>query len=114
MKFLLSLICSLAIISASSNEVLAQKVETVTVQTNAICGMCKKTIETALYALPGIRYAELNMDDKIVTAKFKSDKLSADDIRQAIANAGYNADELKADKESREKLPYCCKHDVGH
>ena len=40
------------------------------IQTSAECGSCKKRIEGKLNYTPGIKFAELNLDDKKVTVKY--------------------------------------------
>lgn len=81
---------------------------TISIQTNAQCGDCKERIEEALNYTNGVIYAELDLDTKKVEVKYKSKKISEQEIKQIISKLGYNADEVKADKDSQSKLPTCC------
>ena len=95
----------------SSTLVSAQspKKQTVRIETNPVCSMCKTNLEKALKQQPGIIYAIQDMDSKVLTVRYKTRKISADEIRKAITDAGYNADEMKANPEARERLDDCCK-----
>ena len=59
--------------------------------------MCKSTIEQSLLALDGVKEATLDLETKAVTVKFKGKKVSADDLRTAISQSGYQADSVAPD-----------------
>jgi hypothetical protein len=40
---------------------------------------------------------------------FVAERTNVENIKAAIANAGYDADDVKADAEAYKKLPKCCK-----
>ncbi len=82
--------------------------ETTTIQTNAECGMCKEKIEGKLNYTKGIVFAELDVPSKELTVKYKTDKITLEEIRVLISEIGYDADEVKANPESQENLPKCC------
>ncbi|QQS28421.1 MAG: heavy-metal-associated domain-containing protein [Sphingobacteriales bacterium] len=85
------------------------KSETVEILTSAICDMCEERIEKAVYNTKGVKAVNLDLDTKIATVKFNPKKVSADEIRTVISNAGYRADELPANETAYNKLPGCCK-----
>ena len=96
----------------SMNMAFAQKsIETVEIQTSAVCDMCKETIEKQLAFTKGVTAAELDVKTAIATVSFKTNKTTIEDIRAAINEVGYDADESKATKESYENLHECCKKD---
>ncbi len=84
------------------------KTQTISIQTSAECGDCKNRIEEKLNYTKGVLFAELDLETKNATVKFKTKKLDALAIKQIIAKIGYDADEIKAKKEDVEKLPKCC------
>lgn len=88
----------------------AQKnnIQKVTIQTSAECNECKMKLEEVMNYTKGVQFAELNLDNKVLTVKFNSSKISLADVKKKIVNAGYDADELKANKEQQMKLPKCC------
>lgn len=79
------------------------------IKTTAQCEMCKERIEKKVNNIKGVKSSDLNLDDKYVTVKFNSEIVNADEIRHAIAKLGYDADEVKKDKNAYSKLPACCK-----
>ena len=81
----------------------------IVIQTNAICGMCKTNIEESLGALEGVKKVELDLVTKKVKIKFDNKVLDAATLRQAIANTGYNADDVLARPKAQEALAACCK-----
>lgn len=84
------------------------KTAVITIQTSAVCGSCKARIEKALKATDGVMEASLNLETKKVKVKYNPDKLSENQVRLAITNAGYDADDMKADKTAYNQLPGCC------
>lgn len=81
----------------------------VEIKTSAICGTCKATIEKAVNAVEGVKSASLDLKTKTVTVTYYADKTTTDQIKNAIVNAGYDADELTADPGAYEHLDGCCK-----
>lgn len=81
----------------------------VTIQTNAVCEMCKTSIEKNLMALEGVVKAELDLVTKKVKIKFDDELVDVATLRQSIANSGYQADEVPARPKAVEALANCCK-----
>lgn len=85
------------------------KINTPTVQ----CDMCKKTIEDLLKRYDGVMSVNvrLNKDStkRITIVKYITDRINEETIKAAIANAGYDANEIAANPESYKALPKCCK-----
>ena len=90
------------------------KIQTAVVMTSAQCGMCKTTIEGALKGKDGIKWVVLEPETQKLSVKFDTRKISLDQIRQAVADVGYDADDVKAQVETYNSLPACCKKDGGH
>ena len=85
-----------------------KKTETVVIHTSAECEACKERIENAMNYTKGISFAELDIESQNLTVKYRTDKITLEEIRQKIADTGYDADEVKATIESQKKLPACC------
>jgi mercuric ion binding protein len=85
-----------------------KKVETVKIKTSAECGMCKDRLEEKLNYTKGIVFAELHVESKILTVRYKTKKISLDQIKNIVSQIGYDADEVKAIPEAVQKLPKCC------
>ena len=111
-KLLLSLVvfCFVAVsASAQQKAIVTAKISTPTVQ----CEMCKKTIEDLLKRYDGVLSVnvKLNKDStkREVVVKFLTDRVNEETLKAAIANAGYDANEIAANPESYKALPKCCK-----
>jgi copper chaperone CopZ len=85
-----------------------KKIEETIIQTSAQCGDCKDRIESKLNYMKGIVFAELDLESKKVTVRYKTKSISLQEIKQAIASIGYSADDVKAKEEDVLKLPKCC------
>jgi len=95
-----------------TNVAFAQKgIETVKIQTSAVCEMCKETIEKQLAFTKGVTAANLDLETFIVTVSIRSKKTTIEAIRKAINAVGYDADDSPATKEGYDNLHDCCKKD---
>ena len=75
------------------------------------CGKCKKTIESSLKNTVGIKEATWDKKTKILTVKFDDELTNLNDVKQRIADAGYDSDEVRASDDVYESLHHCCKYD---
>lgn len=80
----------------------------VKIKTSAICEMCKERLERNLGLSKGVKYANLNLDDKVMTVKYNPKKTDVASIKETIVNTGYDAGEVVADQKAHDKLPKCC------
>lgn len=92
----------------SINFVSAQKAVKVVIKTSVECGDCKERIESKLNYTKGISFAEVDFETKELTVKFKSDKITLEEIKKIVSEIGYDADEMKANELAQKKLPLCC------
>jgi copper chaperone CopZ len=107
MKVLLSvfvLFLSIGITNAQES-----KIATATIKTSAECGSCKERLEEKLNYTTGVKYAELNLENKELSVKYNTKKISLDEIRKIISETGYDADRIPANPEAVKDLPACCK-----
>lgn len=72
------------------------------------CDDCAKTIATAAKTVEGVTSASVDKDKKELTVSFAS-ALNVDAVRQAVANVGYDADNVKRSEEAYSKLDECCR-----
>lgn len=100
----------LALLLAVANFSFAQTTKTETIPVSGNCGMCKKTIEKAAKTA-GVATADWNAETKMLSVTYKDPATSSEKIQQAIAAAGYDTRDLKADDKAYDKLPACCKYE---
>ena len=73
------------------------------------CEDCKKRIESYLDRYDGVTYVMANWRQKNVTVKYLTDRINIEEIKTAISNCGYDADDIPAFEESYNRLPKTCK-----
>lgn len=88
-----------------------KETKTIQIKTSTVCGECKERIERELVFEKGVKQVKVDLDVKMVTVKYRTDKTDPDKIRKAISKLGYWADEVPADEIGYNKLPKCCKDD---
>jgi cation transport ATPase len=98
----------LLVAAATNASAQHQKIDTVFIKTSAQCGDCKDRIESTLNYQKGVKYAELNLETKVVMCVFKPKKNNVNSLRVALSKVGYDADEVKAIPSAVLQLPKCC------
>jgi copper chaperone CopZ len=76
-----------------------------------ICGMCKKTIESTLNAMDGVAFAQWDQQKQSLKIRFDSLKLSLEEIKQELADVGYDTETHKATQAAYDNLHECCKYE---
>jgi periplasmic mercuric ion binding protein len=87
----------------------AEKTATIKIKTSAECDMCKQKLEKEVGLMKGVKKAELDLATQVLTVEYNPKKTNPDKIRTVITNAGYDADDKKANNRAQSKLPACCK-----
>ena len=97
--------------------IVTETIKTPTVQ----CESCKKRIEDYLKREPGVQKAVVDYKKKTVKVTYITARTNIENIKTAIANVGYDADDVTANEDAYKKLPMCCKktedgggHDNDH
>jgi copper chaperone CopZ len=105
-KFVLLLMLGFAVGAQAQQK----KPITVTINTPTVqCDMCKNKIEEYLKYEEGVTKVVVNPKQKKTTVTYLTDRTILENIKTAIANVGYDAEEIKAAKDAYDKLPACCK-----
>jgi copper chaperone CopZ len=66
-------------------------------------------VKEALQELEGVKLAKVDLKTKIAQVGFDPAMLSLSDLENAIAKAGYDANDTKRDSLAYEDLDACCK-----
>ncbi|GGF74816.1 heavy-metal-associated domain-containing protein [Wenyingzhuangia marina] len=75
------------------------------------CGMCKHTIETAAKDVEGVVTADWSVENKKIEVSYDKTKTNQAAIEKAIAESGYDTENVASNDASYEKLPGCCQYD---
>ena len=76
-----------------------------------VCGSCVTTVTKALKKVDGVKTAKVDLKKKTATVTYASTKVTVDKLEKAIADAGYDANNVRRNLEAYEKLDACCKTD---
>lgn len=75
-----------------------------------LCEMCKERIEKTAKAVNGVQTASWDLKTKQLHLGFDPAQTSADAVAKAVAKAGHDTEQYKADKATYDALPDCCKY----
>lgn len=84
--------------------------QTATIPTPTVqCAECKKRIENYVSREEGVKTVLVDYKKKTTTVTYAVERTNIENVKTAIANAGYDADDVKAEPDAYNKLPLCCK-----
>jgi mercuric ion binding protein len=84
--------------------------EIATIKTPTVqCEECKQRIESYLSREDGVQKVVVDYKRKTTKVTYLIDRTNYENVKTAIANAGYDADDVSANPEAYKKLPTCCK-----
>ena len=93
----------------------ARKNEKAVIKTTIYCDHCKQcetcgqNFQTNMLKIKGVKMYELDEKKMTITVYYNAQKTDLATIKTAISKLGYDADDIKADTASYEKLDGCCK-----
>ncbi len=85
--------------------------DTVVIKVSTVCDMCAETIEKAMAYEKGVISTKVDAKKQLATIIYNPKKTNELKIKKAINMAGYDADDMKADKRAFDRLDECCKID---
>lgn len=110
MKKLTLFLSAFLAISAIGFSQAKKPVQTATIQVPTVnCEDCKKRIEDDLKRVDGVQKIVVDFKRKTAKVTFITDRTNIEYIKTAIANIGYDADDVKANPEAYNRLPKTCK-----
>ena len=110
MKKIMMLLAFAAGTVSVTNAQVQKSSTTVTIKTPTVqCESCKQRIENYLAREEGVYKAVVDYKRKTAKVSFYTERTNIETVKAAIANAGYDADDVAANPDSYKKLPLCCK-----
>ncbi len=73
------------------------------------CQMCVATVQQAVAKVEGVEGMRVDFDNKIGTVSYNAEITTLKEIEEAIAAAGYHANDTKRDETVYATLPDCCR-----
>jgi copper chaperone CopZ len=75
------------------------------------CGMCEARITKAAKSIAGVSEISWDKDTKMMMVSFDAAATTLSEIEMAIAKAGHDTKNHKAEKGTYDQLPACCHYD---
>ena len=93
-----------------SSMVFSQKKDIVeeSFEVNGVCKMCKARIEKTAFKQKGVKNAEWDINNHLLTVLYDKSKLDIYQIHKSIAKVCHDTSEEQAPDEIYDKLPMCC------
>lgn len=109
--------CLIVFSHKAQSQVMAQKLQWITIKSaNLKCWVCKQKLESYLMKVSianyesGIAQVKFNLMQGEVKIQYYPDRIEPDDLKIIIRNAGFDAENEKANPDSYKKLPPECKY----
>lgn len=107
-QFLLgTLVCFLTI--SANAQIKVKDKAVISTPTLQPCDKCKEHIEFFIGKTDGVISVKVDMKRKTVTVAWLTDRTNKEYIKTAIANLGFDADDIEAEEYAYKRLPACCK-----
>ena len=93
-----------------SSSVFSQKKNIVeeSFEVNGVCKMCKARIEKTAFKQKGVKHAEWDINNHLLTVLYDKSKLDINQIHKSIAKVGHDTSKEEAPDEVYDNLPMCC------
>ena len=79
-----------------------------------LCEKCQEKVEFFLTkSTPGVTSVAVNIRKKTTTVTWLNDRTTLENIKTAIANLGYDADDIEAEEYAFKRLPKTCKAEIA-
>lgn len=109
-KIIISIFCLAVIVTSCGSDAKSVSLKTeIYCDHCQTCESCKGRVETALKAIDGVTSSEMKVNDKIILVNYDASKVDEKKIKEAIAQTGYDAGDVKADPTAYDNLDDCCK-----
>ncbi len=77
-------------------------------EVNGVCKMCKARIEKTAFKQKGVKNAEWDINNHLLTVLYDKSKLDINQIHKSIAKVGHDTSKEEAPDEVYDNLPMCC------
>ena len=93
-----------------SSTVFSQKKDIVeeSFEVNGVCKMCKARIEKTAFKQKGVKVAEWDINNHLLTVLYDKSKIDINQIHKSIAKVGHDTSDEQAPDEVYDNLPMCC------
>lgn len=105
----LSLLLALCAVSTGFSQQQKVSGKAVIKTPTVLCDVCKERLEFFISHEAGVTSVKVNTRQKTTTVTWLNDRTTLENIKVAIANLGYDADDIEAEEGSFKRLPKDCR-----
>jgi periplasmic mercuric ion binding protein len=109
MKFLQTIIVTIFFLNTGAHAQYKASNKAIIKTPGITCDLCKDRVERALFKAYGITSTVVNVKKRTVTVTWLTDRTNIENIKGMIADAGYDADNIKAEPSALRKIPSGCR-----
>ena len=109
---LLALICFISVSFAQYQQTQKAVGKAVIKTPTILCEKCQKKVEFFISHTEGVVSCAVNIHKKTTTVTWINDRTTLENIKTAIANMGYDADDIEAEEYAYKRLPKQCKAEI--
>ena len=80
-------------------------------EVNGVCKMCKARIEKTAFKQKGVKNAEWDINNHLLTVLYDKSKIDINKIHKSIAAVGHDTSQEQAPDDVYDNLPMCCLYD---
>jgi len=77
-----------------------------------LCEKCQEKVEFFISHTTGVQSVAINIRKKTTTVTWLNDRTTLENIKTAIANLGFDADDIEAEEYAFKRLPKECKAEI--
>lgn len=107
-QFLIIAITSFVIFTTNAQIKVSDKA-VISIPTVQPCDKCKDQLEFFISKTEGVTSVKVDLKRKTITVGWLTDRTNKEYIKTAIANLGFDADDIEAEEYAYKRLPQCCK-----
>ena len=107
-RLLFGLITSCLVIAGNAQVKVAEKA-VFSIPNLQNCDKCKDQIEFFISKTEGVTSVKVDLKRKTATVSWLTDRTNKEYIKTAIANLGFDVDDIEAEEYAYKRLPVCCK-----
>jgi copper chaperone CopZ len=107
-QFLIVAITSFVIFTTNAQIKVSDKA-VINIPTVQPCDKCKDQLEFFISKTEGVTSVKVDLKRKTITVGWLTDRTNKEYIKTAIANLGFDADDIEAEEYAYKRLPQCCK-----
>ncbi len=107
-QFFLGMVASCLVLAGQAQIKVSDKA-VISLPTLQNCDKCKDQIEFFIGKTDGVTAIRVDLKRKTATVSWLTDRTNKEYIKTAIANLGFDADDIEAEEYAYKRLPPCCK-----